>query len=152
MILLKVDRASMYHSLEVRVPLLDKEVTEVATRVDWRSCLDLKRKIGKLPLRYSLARQVRNQTLAKRGFTVPMDVWLRGSLKPVFEEVVLGRKEMLGLPLNKAAASEMFERHLSRQANYDFPLWSLLSLALWTERHYAANRAVGSFSDAAPRA
>jgi len=152
MILLKVDRASMYHSLEVRVPLLDKEVIEVATRVDWRSCLDVKRKIGKLPLRHSLARHVRHQTWAKRGFTVPMDVWLRGPLRPVFEEVVLGREDILGHPLNKAAAREMFDRHLSEQANYDWPLWTLLSLALWAERHYAPNRAVGSFSDAAPRA
>ena len=38
MVLLKVDRASMYHSLEVRVPLLDREVIDVASRVDWRSC------------------------------------------------------------------------------------------------------------------
>jgi len=144
MILLKVDRASMHHSLEVRVPLLDKEVIEVATRVDWRSCLDVKRKIGKLPLRYSLARHVRHQTWAKRGFTVPMDVWLRGPLRPVFEEVVLGREDILGLPLNKAAAREMFDRHLSEQANYDWPLWTLLSLALWAERHYAGTRMVAS--------
>ncbi|PYV94256.1 MAG: asparagine synthase (glutamine-hydrolyzing), partial [Acidobacteria bacterium] len=144
MILLKVDRASMYQSLEVRVPLLDKEVIEVAARVDWRSCLDLKRKIGKLPLRYSLARHVRHQTLAKRGFTVPIDVWLRGPLRPVFEEVVLGREDILGLPLNQAAAREIFDRHLSGQANYDWQLWTLLSLALWAEHHYAGTRMVAS--------
>lgn len=144
MILLKVDRGSMYHSLEVRVPLLDKEVIEVATRVDWRSCLDLKRKIGKLPLRYSLARHVRHQTLAKRGFTVPMDVWLRGPLKPVFEEAVLGRKEILGLPLNQAATREMLDRHLSGQANYDWQLWTLLSLALWEERHRVRQNVIPS--------
>jgi len=136
MILLKVDRASMHHSLEVRVPLLDKDVVEVATRVDWRSCLDVKRKIGKLPLRHSLARHVRHQTLTKRGFTVPMDAWLRGPLRPVFEEVMLGRDDILGLPLNKAAARAMFERHISEQANYDWMLWMLLSLALWEDRHH----------------
>jgi asparagine synthase (glutamine-hydrolysing) len=146
MILLKVDRASMYHSLEVRVPLLDKEVIEVATRVDWRSCLDLKRKMGKLPLRHSLARHVRHQTWAKRGFTVPMDVWLRGPLRSVFEEVVLGHKEILGLPLDQAAAREMFERHLSGKANYDWQLWTLLSLALWAERHYSGSHMVARAS------
>jgi asparagine synthase (glutamine-hydrolysing) len=135
MILMKVDRASMYHSLEVRVPLLDKEVVEVATRVEWRSCLDVKRKLGKLPLRYSLARHVKHQTWTKRGFTVPMDVWLRGPLKPVFEDALLGRQEILGLPLNEGAVRAMFDRHLSKQANYDWVLWVLLSLALW-EEHY----------------
>jgi asparagine synthase (glutamine-hydrolysing) len=138
MILLKVDRASMYHSLEVRVPLLDKEVVELATRVDWHACLDVKRKIGKLPLRYSLARHVRHQTWTKRGFTVPMDAWLRGPLRPVFEEVMLGRDEILGLPLNRATMRAMFDRHLSGQANYDWLLWMLLSLALWERRHFSA--------------
>jgi len=135
MILLKVDRASMHHSLEVRVPLLDKEVVDVAARVEWRSCLDVQRRLGKLPLRHSLARHVRHQTWTKRGFTVPMDAWLRGPLRPVFEEVMLGRDDILGLPLNRAAARAMFERHLSGQANYDWVLWMLLSLALWEQRH-----------------
>ena len=128
MILLKVDRASMHHSLEVRVPLLDKEVIEVASRVEWRSCLDVKRKLGKLPLRYSLARHVRHQTLAKRGFTVPMDVWLRSSLKAVVEDTLLGRQEILGLPLNRVAVRAMFDQHLAQQANHGWFLWVLLSL------------------------
>ena len=135
MILLKVDRASMYHSLEVRVPLLDKEVVEVANRIDWQSCLDLNRRLGKLPLRHSLARHVKHQTSTKRGFTVPMDAWLRGPLKPVFQERLLERREILGLPLNKEGARAMFERHLSGLANYEWTLWTLLSLALWEDRH-----------------
>jgi len=146
MILLKVDRASMYHSLEMRVPLLDKEIVDVAARVDWRSCLDVKRKLGKLPLRHSLARHVRHQTLTKRGFTVPMDAWLKGPLRPVFEEVMLGRDDILGLPLNRAAARAMFERHLSGQANYDWVLWMLLSLALWEQRHLREREDHGLYS------
>jgi asparagine synthase (glutamine-hydrolysing) len=131
MILLKVDRASMHHSLEVRVPLLDKEVIDVASRVDWHSCLDVKRTIGKLPLRYALARHVCHQTWNKRGFTVPMGAWLRGPLRPVFEEAVLEKREILGLPVNTKAVREMFNEHLSEQADYGWRLWVLLSLALW---------------------
>jgi asparagine synthase (glutamine-hydrolysing) len=142
MVLLKVDRASMYHSLEVRVPLLDREVVETASRVDWRSCLDMRRKIGKLPLRHSLARHARHQTVKKRGFTVPMDAWLRGALRPVVEGALLGRREIAGLSLDRAAAREMFDRHLSGQANYEWPLWMLLSLALWEKRHGGGNEIV----------
>lgn len=141
-ILLKVDRGSMYHSLEVRVPFLDREVVETASRVDWRSCLDVKQRLGKLPLRHSLARHVRHQTWTKRGFTVPMDQWLRGPLRQVFEETLLDRRELAGLPLNRAAAREMFGRHLSGQVNYDWPLWMLLSLALWEKHHYGESRTV----------
>jgi asparagine synthase (glutamine-hydrolysing) len=137
MMLLKVDRGSMHHSLEVRVPLLDKEVIDVASRVEWRSCLDVKRKIGKLPLRHALARRVKHQTSAKRGFTIPMDLWLRTSFKPVLEDELLGRQEILGLPLNRATLRTMFDQHLAQQANYDWFLWVLLSLRLWEKRHLA---------------
>jgi asparagine synthase (glutamine-hydrolysing) len=137
-VLLKVDRASMFHSLEVRVPLLDREVIATALRIDWRSCLDVAQQIGKFPLRQALARHVHHQTWTKRGFDIPMAAWLRDPLRPVFEDLVLKRKEILGLPLNTKAAQQMFDRHLSAQAHYERELWMLLSLALWEERHYRA--------------
>ncbi len=138
MILLKVDRASMYNSLEVRVPLLDREVVEIAQRVDWRSCLDVKQRIGKLPLRRALARHANHQTQAKRGFSIPIETWLRGPLRAVFEETVLGQQELLGLPINQKAMRELFDRHLSGNVDYGYGLWVLLSLVLWKERHYRA--------------
>lgn len=139
MVLLKVDRASMYHSLEVRVPLLDREVIEVALRVDWASCLDIKRRLGKLPLRTALARHLSYQTETKRGFEVPMDRWLRGPLKEIFVDTVLGRQEILGIPFNRPTVQKMFHRHLTGHANYARGLWTLLSFALWAERHRTAS-------------
>ena len=136
MILLKVDRASMYHSLEVRVPLLDREVVEIAMQVDRRSCLNVEKRIGKLPLRYSLARHVQHQTLPKRGFTVPIDAWFRGPLRKIFEEMVLVRKVIMDLPVDTAALQEFFSRHLSGQANYGWGLWVLMSLVMWEQQHY----------------
>jgi asparagine synthase (glutamine-hydrolysing) len=142
MVLLKVDRASMFNSLEVRVPLLDKDLIDVACRVDWQSCLDLKTGIGKLPLRRSLSRHVRHQATAKRGFSVPMDEWLRGPFRPVFEDVLLTRKEFLGQAYDSNAAREMFQKHLTGQADYAWGLWLLLSLALWENQHYKAEKRI----------
>jgi asparagine synthase (glutamine-hydrolysing) len=136
MVLMKVDRASMYNSLEVRVPLLDREVIEVASRIDWRDCLNIDQKIGKFPLRRSLARYVKHQTDKKRGFEVPMATWLRTSLKGLFEELVLKRSDILGLEINRKALSKIFERHIRGESNYAWGLWPLLSLALWVDRHY----------------
>jgi asparagine synthase (glutamine-hydrolysing) len=136
MVLLKVDRASMYHSLEVRVPLLDRQVIDVALRVDWGSCLDIKRRVGKMPLRAALARHANHQTGAKRGFEVPMDAWLRGPLKATFEELVMGRKEILGMPLNQPKLRNMFQQHIANRYNHARGLWTLLSLALWENKYY----------------
>ena len=136
MVLLKMDRASMYHSLEVRVPLLDRDVIAVAQRVDWRSCLDVKRRIGKLPLRQALARHVRYQTQVKRGFGVSIDEWFRGPLRECFEECVLSREEILGLPVNPGAMRELFGHHLERRGDHGCAFWIVLSLVLWQKRHY----------------
>ncbi len=134
-VLLKVDRASMYHSLEVRVPLLDREVVDIAARVDWRSCLDLEQSIGKLPLRQALSRHTDFQSGAKRGFSVPMDEWLRGPLLPLFREKVLGRSDLLGLPINRVALEDLLNDHVSGRNDYSRWLWTVLSLVLWNERY-----------------
>ncbi len=140
MVLLKVDRASMFHSLEVRVPLLDREVIEVALQVDWRACLDMDNRLGKLPLRSALARAVRHQTSAKRGFEVPMGQWLRTSLRGLFEETVLSRDEIMGLSVNRKALHKLYQLHLSGAHDFAWGLWPLLSLALWEQRHMRGHR------------
>lgn len=139
MVLLKVDRASMYNSLEVRVPLLDREVIEVASRIDWRDCLNIGQKMGKLPLRRTLARKVKHQTYAKRGFEVPMATWLRTSLKELFQESVLEQTDIMGLEINRKALKKIFDRHVRGDNNYAWGLWPLLSLALWSKRYYKFN-------------
>lgn len=133
--LLKVDRGSMYHSLEVRVPLLDLEVINTAARVDWRSCLDIEKDTGKLPLRKALDKRVGFQTSGKRGFTVPMAEWLRGPLQPLFEETMLSRKDLFGLPVETSALRRVYQEHLSGKMNREWGLWILLSAALWQDKY-----------------
>ncbi len=135
MVLMKVDRASMYNSLEVRVPFLDREVIEVASKVDWRDCLHVAQKLGKLPLRHILGKSVKYQTHKKRGFEAPMAGWLRTSLKEMFEEYVLKRTDILGLELNRTALRRVFESHINGRCNYARGLWPLLSLALWAKKY-----------------
>lgn len=134
-VLLKVDRASMYHSLEVRVPLLDKNVIQVASQIDWRSCLDLQTDQGKIPLRRALARHVKHQTLEKKGFTVPMREWLMGPLQGLLQEKVLQQSGILGLPLKKSALQRVDQRMTAGDTHSAWGLWLLLSLTLWQEKH-----------------
>ena len=135
MVLLKVDRASMHFSQEVRVPLLDKEVVQTAAQVDWSSCLSLDNKLGKQPLRASLARHVHHQTTAKRGFEAPMSEWLRGPLREQFEDLVIARDNFFGQRIDKRALRSLFDLHLSRDEDHAPGLWPLLSLALWENHH-----------------
>ena len=136
MVLLKVDRASMANSLEVRVPLLDREVLAVAVRVDWRSCLDLESGLGKLPLRHALSRHVAAPTTAKRGFQIPMAAWLRGPLRDLFSDTFAGRGELLGMALDGGALQRILAEHVSGRADWSRALWTILSLALWHDRHF----------------
>ncbi|MFC1584244.1 asparagine synthase (glutamine-hydrolyzing) [Fibrobacterota bacterium] len=135
MVLLKVDRASMFHSLEVRVPFLDKEVIDTALKIDWQSCIDLKRNIGKLPLRQALKKRLPVQTLGKRGFEVPMDKWLRTSLAPLLEEFVFTRNQIMGVTLNTSGIKKMYVEHESGRLNLSRPLWLILSLSLWEKQY-----------------
>ncbi len=136
MVLLKVDRASMFHSIEVRVPLLDREVISIATKVDWQSCLDIKNMQGKLPLRHALTRYTSHQTSAKRGFSIPMGDWLRTSLKSTFERALLDRTDILGMELDRNALHKIYKQHMSGQIDLAWGLWPLLSLSLWEQQHF----------------
>ena len=136
MVLLKVDRASMYHSLEVRVPLLDREVIDVALQVDWKTCLDLEHGVGKRPLRHALARRVRHQTPGKRGFSPPLGEWMRGPLLPLLDEVLFRREEILGVSLDRAALRALIRAHQAREGDFGWGLWVLLSGALWEDAFF----------------
>ncbi|WNM58136.1 asparagine synthase (glutamine-hydrolyzing) [Candidatus Nitrospira allomarina] len=135
-VLMKVDRASMFHSLEVRVPLLDKEVIEIAAQTDWHQCLDVEQKMGKMVLRQVLSKYTKQQTQGKRGFEVPMGAWLRTSLREMVEESLLKRDEMLGLEVNKQALRRLYDLHLNGGSDLSWALWPLLSLSLWMNKHY----------------
>jgi len=133
-VLLKVDRASMYSSLEVRVPLLDREVIDVAVQVDWRDSFDPVNRIGKIPLRKSLARHITFQSTAKKGFEPPMGKWLRTSLRSAVEESLLTRESLAGVPVDRKALRSLYQEHLDGR-DLGWGLWPLLSLALWEDRY-----------------
>lgn len=134
-VLLKVDRASMYHSLEVRVPLLDKRVIETALQVDWNTCLNIAEAMGKVPLRHSLAKHTHHQSIIKMGFSVPMGQWLKGPLKATFEERATGQADFCGLHIDKEYLQRLFASHLNGDSRYEWGLWVFLSLLLWQDAH-----------------
>ena len=137
-VLLKVDRASMAHSLEVRVPLLDKEVLGVALQVEWDSCLYLDDNMGKIPLRECLKQHIGYQSRTKRGFSVPIDRWLTSSLSERFLDTVSSAGEFAGMPVNKTALWKYFEQLRAGRKDIAWSLWLIFMLVEWQNAHLAS--------------
>lgn len=125
-ILTKVDRASMAHSLEVRVPLLDHKL------VEWISCIPSSLKLrgheGKYIFKKSLENYLPNDILYrdKMGFAVPLAIWFRGPLRKRVYDALMGPTLANTGIFNQDFLKEMLDQHQSGRRDYSAPLWTLL--------------------------
>lgn len=130
-ILVKVDRAAMQHSLETRVPFLDKRVIEFAYSLPTECKYN---KLGsKAILRELLYDEVPRSLLErpKKGFGIPLDDWLRGPLKEWTGEMIHSAelKDLSGF--DRSQAIDIWEKHLRLEGNYKSILWNMIMLAQW---------------------
>jgi asparagine synthase (glutamine-hydrolysing) len=144
MVLQKVDRAAMYHSLEVRVPLLDLELVDLAARVDPSAAIS--GGVGKQVLRHALERRVPPERIPvpKRGFTVPMRSWLAEDLQPAVQALLLDRDPFPSGFFDRRGLAAFYGDHRSGRLNLTRGLWNLLALQLWADRHLQPLPAAGA--------
>jgi asparagine synthase (glutamine-hydrolysing) len=135
--LVKVDRASMAHGLEVRPPLLDHELMELAARIPsgWKVHRGKTKWVFKQSYRNLLPGTLIHRT--KQGFEIPVDAWLRGPLRETFEAAVLDPTARVSQLVDQGTARTLYCSHLSGQARNGNVLWSLLVLARWADRYLA---------------
>ncbi len=133
-ILVKVDRASMHHALEARVPLLDHVFVELALRLP--QGLKYRRGRGKLLLRRLLERRLPRELFErpKKGFSIPLAAWLRGELKPLLMEYTSPARLAREGIFNPGPVGAMVEEHLDGRRDRQYPLWALLMFQMWRER------------------
>lgn len=127
-ILTKVDRASMAHSLEVRVPFLDHRFVELIAGIP--SGLKLSRGRSKYILKEALRPVLPDEILfrKKMGFAVPLDVWFRGSLRDHVMDVMRGpRLAQTGI-FDNDYLQQLANEHASKKRDHAAILWSLLML------------------------
>jgi asparagine synthase (glutamine-hydrolysing) len=135
-VLTKVDRMSMAHSIESRVPLLDNEV------IDFAATLPSHLKIHNGRRKHVLKEAIKGLVPAslldrkKQGFGVPLGVWFRGGLAGVFADVLGSSRTRQRGYFQPAFIDRLVQEHLSGRRDHTLRLWQLLVFELW-HRHYA---------------
>jgi asparagine synthase (glutamine-hydrolysing) len=130
-LLVKMDIATMAHSLEARSPFLDHELMEFAASLP--PALKVRRGKKKALLRDALRGWLPDSILdaPKRGFSVPMADWLRGELKGYATETLLDRTAVGRGYFREAYVRALLDDHAARRADNSFRIWTLLIFELW---------------------
>lgn len=131
-ILVKVDRASMANSLEVRCPILDHKFMELVTRIP--SSLKLKGARGKYIFKKALSSLLPRDVLMrqKQGFAVPLAIWFRNELKELSADLLLS-EDPLGV-LEPLTVRKLWDRHQSGRSDFSTALWMILMYRLWQNK------------------
>ena len=134
-VLQKTDRASMAHSLEVRVPFLDNKLLEFSARVPFS--YKYKNGTKKYILRQLLKEKLPPEIVdrKKQGFSIPLREWLRGDLKYLVEEYLNPAKLKNDGFLDPSEVSIVIEEHMKNRANNSHLIWSMICFGLWKERY-----------------
>ena len=131
-ILTKVDRMSMAHSLEARVPLLDHKLVEFAATIppDMHLRKGRTKHIFKCALRGLVPDAILNRR--KRGFAIPLDYWFRGRLGPYVRDLLLGEScDRRGF-FDGRYLEQLLRQH-ERGKRLELYLWTLISFELWAK-------------------
>lgn len=138
MLLRDGDVMSMAHSLEVRVPFLDRRLVEMVSKLPGRSKLD-----GPLP-KALLLKAMGDRLPAsiyqrpKQGFTFPWSHWLRQDLRPMADEALNDRTAFVKLGMDPNAVLALWRAFMAGRPGITWSrIWTLIVLREWTNRHGA---------------
>jgi asparagine synthase (glutamine-hydrolysing) len=134
-VLTKVDRMSMAHSIESRVPLLDNDVIELAASLP--ASMKIRNGRRKHILKEAIKGLVPDHVLTRRkqGFGVPLGVWFKGGLTDVFADVLGSPRARQRGYFQPAFIDRLVHEHLNGRRDHTLRLWQLLVFELW-HRHY----------------
>lgn len=133
-ILVKVDRMSMAHSLEVRSPLLDHKFLEFAASIP--SGYKLRKKKSKYIFKESIKDKLPREIYLRKkmGFSVPLDIWFRNELKEITQELLLDKHSAKHGFFKRDRIENIWMLHQRGKRNLGTNLWGLLMFELWYKK------------------
>jgi asparagine synthase (glutamine-hydrolysing) len=137
-VLTKVDRMSMAHSIESRVPLLDNEVIAFASTLP--AALKIKNGRRKHVLKEVAATLVPRDILdrKKQGFGVPLGTWFRGNLRELFTDTLLSPASLQRGYFQPAFVRRLIDEHLAGTRDHTLRLWQLVVFEKWQQQYVNA--------------
>ena len=151
-ILTKVDRMSMEHSLEVRVPLLDHRLIEFALRLPLDLRLRRGTRVSSVTSKYLLkglaARHLPRDLLHRRkmGFGIPVTRWLHGPLSPFVRDLLVDERADMDGQLDPRPVRDIVRGFYAGEPVSAAKLWVLASLRLWLDEIHGADSRLGTVS------
>jgi asparagine synthase (glutamine-hydrolysing) len=130
-LLVKIDRATMAHSLEARSPFLDHELMEFVASLPagLKLVVGQQKRVLKAALREVLPKAILKRP--KMGFCVPLARWFREDLREMAHDVLLAPRAMQRGYFQSEAIAKLLEDHCRGEADHAKYLWDLLILELW---------------------
>jgi asparagine synthase (glutamine-hydrolysing) len=142
-LLVKVDIASMAHSLEARSPFLDHKVMEFAASLPPH--LKLRGTQTKYLLKKSFAGMLPPDILyrKKMGFGVPLHRWFQRELKQAVYDVLLDSRTTRRGCFRKDYVQALLDEHVQRKADHSYRIWALFYFELWQRMHIDKSDVLG---------
>jgi asparagine synthase (glutamine-hydrolysing) len=137
--LVKTDRASMAHSLEARVPILDPVIADFALAL--RTKTKVRRFSKKRLLRQAVASLLPQPIIegAKRGFSIPLAAWLRSDLEPLARDSLSSANVRRQGFFRPETVTRLLDDHVAAREDNSRKLWAMLVFSLWFERYGSAS-------------
>jgi asparagine synthase (glutamine-hydrolysing) len=142
-VLTKVDRMSMAHSIESRVPLLDNEVIAFASALP--ASLKIKHGRRKHALKEVAATLLPRAILERRkqGFGVPLGTWFRGDMRELFADTLLSPSSVQRGYFQPLFVRRIVDEHLAGKRDHTLRLWQLVVFEKWLQLYVDGTRVPG---------
>ncbi len=132
--LVKTDRATMFNSLELRTPFIDKSLVEFANNLPYDYIMHdginkyITKKISEKHFTKELIYR------EKQGFRIPIGQWMREGWKKQFEQIIFDKQDVV--PLNYSYVEKIWKEHLAEHKDHAHKLWCIYVFHKWIKNEY----------------